>query len=100
MLATAITRTLSSKWRKGIRSCCTARPSLRSATTRPLASQWSPCPRLENVPTVLNSSYTPSQDGKHHPRLITLGGDHTIVLPLLRSIYSAYGEISVIHFDR
>ncbi|KAF7798086.1 hypothetical protein EIP86_009300 [Pleurotus ostreatoroseus] len=40
-----------------------------------------------------------SADGKHHPRVITLGGDHTIVLPLLRSIYSAYGAISVIHFD-
>ncbi len=40
-----------------------------------------------------------SADGKHHPRIITLGGDHTIVLPLLRSIYSAYGAISVIHFD-
>ncbi|TCD64514.1 hypothetical protein EIP91_004010 [Steccherinum ochraceum] len=40
-----------------------------------------------------------SKDGKHHPRVITLGGDHTIVLPLLRSIYSAYGAISVIHFD-
>ncbi|KAG9313162.1 agmatinase [Chiua virens] len=39
-----------------------------------------------------------SVDGKHHPRLITLGGDHTIVLPILRSIYSAYGPISVIHF--
>ncbi|KAI0051507.1 agmatinase [Auriscalpium vulgare] len=40
-----------------------------------------------------------SSDGKNHPRIITLGGDHTIVLPLLRSIYSAYGKISVIHFD-
>ncbi|KAJ3512448.1 hypothetical protein NLJ89_g3511 [Agrocybe chaxingu] len=40
-----------------------------------------------------------SLDGKHHPRVVTLGGDHTIVLPLLRSIYSAYGPISVIHFD-
>ncbi|KJA15098.1 hypothetical protein HYPSUDRAFT_92098 [Hypholoma sublateritium FD-334 SS-4] len=39
-----------------------------------------------------------SIDGKNHPRIITLGGDHTIVLPLLRSIYSAYGPISVIHF--
>ncbi|ORY98247.1 hypothetical protein BCR43DRAFT_545985 [Syncephalastrum racemosum] len=33
------------------------------------------------------------------PRLITLGGDHTITLPLLRSIHSAYGPVSVIHFD-
>ncbi|CAA7270500.1 unnamed protein product [Cyclocybe aegerita] len=40
-----------------------------------------------------------SLDGKNHPRIITLGGDHTIVLPILRSIYSAYGPISVIHFD-
>ncbi|KAH8979402.1 agmatinase [Lactarius akahatsu] len=40
-----------------------------------------------------------ARDGKHHPRVITLGGDHTIVLPLLRSVHSAYGPISVIHFD-
>jgi agmatinase len=40
-----------------------------------------------------------SIDGKNHPRIITLGGDHTIVLPLLRSIHSTYGPISVIHFD-
>jgi agmatinase len=40
-----------------------------------------------------------SLDGKSHPRIITLGGDHTIVLPILRSIYSVYGAISVIHFD-
>ncbi|KAI8142519.1 agmatinase [Fennellomyces sp. T-0311] len=33
------------------------------------------------------------------PRLITLGGDHTITLPILRSLYSAYGPVSVIHFD-
>ncbi|TFK69094.1 agmatinase [Pluteus cervinus] len=38
-------------------------------------------------------------DGVNHPRVITLGGDHTIVLPLLRSIHSIYGPISVIHFD-
>ncbi|EDR14453.1 agmatinase [Laccaria bicolor S238N-H82] len=40
-----------------------------------------------------------SLDGGHHPRIITLGGDHTIVLPILRSIHSVYGPISVIHFD-
>ncbi|KAL8281046.1 hypothetical protein RQP46_006404 [Phenoliferia psychrophenolica] len=37
--------------------------------------------------------------GKVHPRIISLGGDHTVVLPILRSINSAYGPISVIHFD-
>ncbi|KAJ6611482.1 arginase family-domain-containing protein [Mycena sp. CBHHK59/15] len=34
-----------------------------------------------------------------HPRIVSLGGDHTIVLPILRSLYKIYGPISVIHFD-
>ncbi|EEB90388.1 hypothetical protein MPER_11413, partial [Moniliophthora perniciosa FA553] len=34
-----------------------------------------------------------------HPRIVTLGGDHTIVLPILRSLYKIYGPVSVIHFD-
>lgn len=40
-----------------------------------------------------------AKDGKVHPRIVTLGGDHTIVLPLLRSINSVYGSVKVIHFD-
>ena len=41
----------------------------------------------------------PSKTGKTLPHIITLGGDHTITLPLLRSVTSAYGPVSVIHFD-
>lgn len=41
----------------------------------------------------------PSKQGRTLPRVITLGGDHTITLPLLRSVNQAYGPISVIHFD-
>ncbi|KAL8769442.1 MAG: hypothetical protein Q9194_005439 [Teloschistes cf. exilis] len=41
----------------------------------------------------------PSKLGKTLPRIITLGGDHTITLPLLRSVVAAYGPVSVIHFD-
>lgn len=34
------------------------------------------------------------------PRLITLGGDHTILLPVLRAMSNAHGKpLSVIHFD-
>lgn len=33
------------------------------------------------------------------PRIITLGGDHTITLMALRSAYEKYGKLSVIHFD-
>jgi len=40
------------------------------------------------------------KDGQEHPRIISLGGDHTIVLPILRALYTIYGQpISVIHFD-
>ncbi|KAJ7765445.1 Arginase/deacetylase [Mycena maculata] len=38
-------------------------------------------------------------DGKEHPRLVSLGGDHTIVLPILRALNRVYGPVSVIHFD-
>ncbi|KZT74972.1 Arginase/deacetylase [Daedalea quercina L-15889] len=40
-----------------------------------------------------------AKDGKEHPRIITFGGDHTIVLPILRSLNKVYGPVSVIHFD-
>lgn len=40
-----------------------------------------------------------SRKGKTLPRVITMGGDHTITLPLLRSINREYGPVSVIHFD-
>ncbi|KAI4096925.1 MAG: hypothetical protein LQ344_000726 [Seirophora lacunosa] len=41
----------------------------------------------------------PSKKGRTLPRIITLGGDHTITLPLLRSVVASYGPISVVHFD-
>ncbi|WP_069811491.1 agmatinase [Streptomyces sp. TP-A0874] len=37
-----------------------------------------------------------SADGK---RLLTLGGDHTIALPLLRSVARRHGPVAVLHFD-
>lgn len=40
-----------------------------------------------------------AKDGKVHPRIVTLGGDHTIVLPILRALNKVYGPVSVIHFD-
>ena len=32
-------------------------------------------------------------------RLLTLGGDHTIALPLLRALHAAHGPIALVHFD-
>lgn len=40
-----------------------------------------------------------SNTGRTHPRLITLGGDHSIALPVLQSLHEVYGPISVLHFD-
>ena len=50
-------------------------------------------------------------DGKYHPRIIAMGGDHTIVsisksllltcevLFILNAVHEMYGPVSVIHFD-
>lgn len=32
-------------------------------------------------------------------RLMTLGGDHTIALPLLRSVAKKHGPVALLHFD-
>ncbi|KAI9740518.1 MAG: hypothetical protein M1834_005099 [Cirrosporium novae-zelandiae] len=43
---------------------------------------------------------TSEASGKwQHPRIVSLGGDHSIVLPILRSLKTVYGPISVIHLD-
>lgn len=34
-----------------------------------------------------------AKDGKFHPRVLTLGGDHTITLPLLRGVADIYGPV-------
>jgi agmatinase len=39
------------------------------------------------------------QTGKVHPRIVALGGDHSITLPILRAIHKTYGPVSVIHID-
>ncbi|KAK4507139.1 hypothetical protein PRZ48_000873 [Zasmidium cellare] len=54
---------------------------------------------LMRAPATSADSVGISKHGKTLPRVITLGGDHTITLPLLRSMNRAYGPITVIHFD-
>ena len=36
---------------------------------------------------------------KKIPRLITLGGDHSIALAALRALNNIYGQVAVLHFD-
>lgn len=40
-----------------------------------------------------------AKDKRAHPRIVSLGGDHTVTLPILRALSKVYGPISVIHFD-
>ena len=54
---------------------------------------------LSRAPYTHANKPGPSKHGKTLPRMITLGGDHTITLPLLRSVNREYGPITVIHFD-
>lgn len=54
---------------------------------------------LSREPATDANKIGPAKRGKTLSRVITLGGDHTITLPLLRSINRAYGPVSVIHFD-
>ncbi|KAF7337729.1 Arginase/deacetylase [Mycena sanguinolenta] len=56
---------------------------------------------LLSRPTIANSGLKQrlALDGVDHPRIVSLGGDHTIVLPILRALSKKYGPISVIHFD-
>ncbi|KAJ5873436.1 agmatinase 2 [Penicillium subrubescens] len=38
--------------------------------------------------------------GAKHPKLVTLGGDHSVALPALRALYEIYQKpITVLHFD-
>ncbi|KAJ7762385.1 Arginase/deacetylase [Mycena maculata] len=56
---------------------------------------------LLSRPTISKSGLNQrmAKGGIDHPRIVSLGGDHTIVLPILRSLYKKYGAISVIHLD-
>ncbi|TFD71269.1 agmatinase [Cryobacterium gelidum] len=37
--------------------------------------------------------------GQNGTRLVTIGGDHTIALPLLRAVAAKHGPVAVLHFD-
>lgn len=49
--------------------------------------------------TKLDGSRALGSKSKVYPRILSLGGDHSITLPILRSVVEAHGPVSVIHFD-
>ncbi|SMY20722.1 unnamed protein product [Zymoseptoria tritici ST99CH_1A5] len=54
--------------------------------------------QLSNSP-VPQSSFSSNIPYRHFPKLITLGGDHSIALPTLRALQAVHGPIAVVHFD-
>jgi agmatinase len=50
----------------------------------------------EAVRTVERAARDLGADGT---RLLTIGGDHTIALPLLRAVAAVHGPVAVVHFD-
>lgn len=52
----------------------------------------------QRAPTA--SSLASSSSYHHKPKILTLGGDHSIALPALRALNKVYGRpVSVVHFD-
>ncbi|OBA19584.1 Arginase/deacetylase [Metschnikowia bicuspidata var. bicuspidata NRRL YB-4993] len=43
--------------------------------------------------------HSASAEDSKAPRYVALGGDHSVILPHLRSLHKIYGPINVIHFD-
>lgn len=81
------------------------RPFNPANFTLPFASQQvadagdlavNPFDLLQAIEEIENGSRALHERAK---RLITIGGDHTIALPLLRTMAAKHGPISVIHFD-
>lgn len=79
------------------RDVARANPEGMVGSTRPFAKDHKEHPKIVTyvfqVPLII-----PYHERNHLPP-ISLGGDHTIVLPILRSLNKVYGPISVIHFD-
>ncbi|GGP89482.1 agmatinase [Streptosporangium sandarakinum] len=50
----------------------------------------------EAVETIEDAATRLQEDGA---RLVTIGGDHTIALPLLRSLARRHGPVAMLHFD-
>jgi guanidinobutyrase len=52
---------------------------------------------LEKSIKIIEAAYTPIAERRCRP--LTLGGDHTIVLPILRALRKTYGPLGVVHVD-
>lgn len=54
---------------------------------------------LEHGMKSINSLKPKNVSSADAVRLITIGGDHTITLPILRALHSTWGRVAILHFD-
>ena len=52
---------------------------------------------LQKTYKLLQEFYTPFYKAKK--KVLSVGGDHSITLPLLRAAYKVYGPLNLVHFD-
>ena len=52
-----------------------------------------------DIPDAIATIEAGARELSRDARLLTLGGDHTIALPLLRAMHAIHGPIAVLHFD-
>src|SRR5665647_1600913 len=71
-------------------------PRLEDVPRADIAIVGVPFDITEAVAQIQAAAAALSADGK---RLITIGGDHTIALPLLRVVAERHGPVAVLHFD-
>ena len=68
-------------------------------------SRWSTPATSRPTRSTSSEAITPDRAGRRRSslgtrtRLLTLGGDHTIALPLLRAMHARHGPVAVLHFD-
>ncbi|KAK3329519.1 arginase family protein [Apodospora peruviana] len=55
--------------------------------------------QLDKSHKVISSRSAANSSMYKTPRILTLGGDHATTLPALRSTFTHWGKVSVIHFD-
>ena len=97
--ASSTTSWRSTRWKLHTRlSCSVKSPTLivyaRSARRGHSQRTTRSTPKSSRMPSAV--PFNPCRPlPPHH----SLGGDHTVVLPILRSLNKVYGPVSVIHFD-